>query len=99
MDLQILQILNNEGTIADSKEFCAAKQINHDEFVGHLKSLEADSMIKLVVKTKQVVKLSEEALSYVKSGASPEVAVFNNVPEEGILMKDLEVCCCTILKC
>lgn len=92
MDLHILKVLNEQSVIKDSRLYCQQNNINHDEFVGHIKSLEADLMISTKIHSIKINKLTDEGLEIVRQEISPEVLLFNQVPTEGkINSTDLEV--------
>eukprot|EP00759_Apiculatamorpha_spiralis_P015793 PhF_6_TR22342/c0_g1_i1/m.31634/K01889/FARSA, pheS; phenylalanyl-tRNA synthetase alpha chain len=70
----ILQYLNANGTIANSIDYAAANRLDHQEFVGAIKSLECDEYVTSQVTTSTTWVLTEEGNSVLRNG-SPECIV------------------------
>ena len=76
----LLQALEADGEIADSQQFCIDKLIEHDAFVGALKSLQARSMVESSSSKTDKVVLSDQAKEIIEKG-SPEARVWRAVPK------------------
>lgn len=85
----MLETLSKDGTIENSRDFASKHNLDYEQFVGVLKSLEfgAQKLIKTTVKEATVISLTKEAQGIVKNGATPEVKVFNIIPTSGSILK------------
>eukprot|EP00744_Colponema_vietnamica_P003335 GILI01005130.1.p1 GENE.GILI01005130.1~~GILI01005130.1.p1 ORF type:complete len:501 (+),score=192.52 GILI01005130.1:92-1594(+) len=90
MDDKVLQTVNAEGHIEDSGAFAKQNNVEHQEVVNVLKSLEGQMIISTTVNEHKSWVLTDEALSYVSNG-TPEAQVYNAVhPESGTPMAEIE---------
>jgi hypothetical protein len=89
MEELVLETLSKDGTIENSRDFASKHNLDYEQFVGVLKSLEfgAQKLIKTTVKEATVISLTKEAQDIVKNGAAPEVKVFNIIPASGRILK------------
>jgi hypothetical protein len=97
MDQLVLDTLQSKQIIENSREFARQNNFDHEEFVGILKSLEfgLEKLIKTSVKSAPTIKLTKEGETIAKNGVTPEVQVFNAVPETGFILKSaMKVCVC-----
>ena len=79
----ILSALSSEGsTIADTYDFAAAQNFDHNQVVGVSKSLEGDAYIALAELTTQFYVLQKEAADIVTNG-SQEVRVLDALVKAG----------------
>ena len=92
LKLEILQLLDASGEIANSQELCRERSWDHELFVGAVKSLHSKEMILADYEQRDCVRLTADGSSFLTLG-SHEYRVFQAVPEEGIFKKDLEVRC------
>eukprot|EP01095_Lingulamoeba_sp_RSL-Kostka_P011629 TRINITY_DN4491_c0_g1_i1.p1 TRINITY_DN4491_c0_g1~~TRINITY_DN4491_c0_g1_i1.p1 ORF type:complete len:406 (-),score=121.10 TRINITY_DN4491_c0_g1_i1:515-1732(-) len=87
----ILQYINENGSIEDSKALCDENNFDHEQFINNLKSLYAREMITYKQKSIQVYELTKEAQTYLDAGATPEIQLFNCAPfGETISESDLQ---------
>lgn len=86
---RLLQHLHDAGAIADSGEFASSINVDHNAFVGVLKSLLAYEMIATEDIDHFKYNLTPEAKGYLGVG-SPEVQVFNAVTPEGVPLADIK---------
>jgi len=89
-DLQsVLLTKLSTDIIEDSGEFANSVNADHNAVVSVLLSLSSRNIIKQTVKTRSLWQLTEEAQRYLREG-SVEFQVFQLVPADGILAKELE---------
>ncbi|EOA27005.1 hypothetical protein CARUB_v10023099mg [Capsella rubella] len=83
----ILGFLQNNEDIADSGQFAAEHNLNHDELVNVVKSLQAFRYIETQDIIRKTCVLTDEGKKYAAEG-SPEVQLFLAVPAEGSISID-----------
>ncbi|KAL0486192.1 phenylalanyl-tRS alpha subunit [Acrasis kona] len=80
----VLQSVNKDGSISNSREFASQNGVDHEKLVGVLNSLKLGAgMLELENKTESVFKLSKEGEKILSDKATPEVLVFNAIPSNG----------------
>ena len=89
---KLLQILEERGSIHDSKELADEWGMEHQQVVGFMKSLEARYMVESYIQERHIWQVSEEGQLLAKHG-SHEARVFGLVqkyPEVGVELPTLE---------
>ncbi len=76
--------------IPNSRDFAALLNTNHNDFVGSLKSLEADFYVESQTTECKFWNLTSEALYNVEHG-TPEFRLFQLIPKEGVNKDELSV--------
>jgi phenylalanyl-tRNA synthetase alpha chain len=77
----VLRALDRLGHIDDSGGFASELEIDHNDLVGVLKSLESYEFVSMNERRNSAYKLTDEGRSYVSAGASPEAQVFKAVAD------------------
>nr|WCZ58386.1 phenylalanine--tRNA ligase alpha subunit [Paratrimastix eleionoma] len=78
-----------QGDILDSTDFSVQHKLEHNDVVRVLKSLEQSSVVALSELTKEEWRLTQEG-EEIKTNGSHEVILFNHIPEDGKLQKEVE---------
>eukprot|EP00897_Mesotaenium_endlicherianum_P004012 jgi/Mesen1/3639/ME000020S03171 len=86
---RLLQALHSDREIADTGEWASSIGIDHASLVGPIKSLLAHEYIIAQDVNHQAWLLTAEAEQYAKAG-SPEVQVFEAIPQEGLAIDELK---------
>eukprot|EP01028_Stygiella_incarcerata_P012996 TRINITY_DN81027_c0_g1_i1.p1 TRINITY_DN81027_c0_g1~~TRINITY_DN81027_c0_g1_i1.p1 ORF type:complete len:555 (-),score=143.69 TRINITY_DN81027_c0_g1_i1:79-1575(-) len=84
---KILDTLESSGPIEDTEALAKSWCIEHEEFVGALKSLESLDMVVSSIKSRPDAKLTDEGKEILKEG-SPEFKVYTFVKEKAPVSDD-----------
>jgi phenylalanyl-tRNA synthetase alpha chain len=84
----VLTSLAKDGSIADTWDFAISVNVDHQLLIGVIKSLMVDSYVKDEPLSKSFWSLTEEGKEVSVKG-SPEVQVFEAVPDAGIAVGEL----------
>lgn len=79
----VLSELAKNSEIVDSFEFSRVHSVEHNELVGHLKSLSMDGFVVLNQLERKQWVLTSEGQDYLSHG-TPEFRLYQLIPEEGI---------------
>jgi len=85
----VLKLVQEHGTINNSRDLCNAEGWDHEQFVGVVKSLVSKNMLVEKKHTVEARTLTKEGKN-VKENGSPESNVYNAVSAEGTSKADLE---------
>jgi DNA-binding MarR family transcriptional regulator len=80
----LIEAVNASEKVDNSIEFAKSKNVDHQDVVGAIKTLEAAFYVTTDKKQYDVYELSKEGSELVAAGKTPEMALFLALTEEGV---------------
>lgn len=85
----LIEAINTSEKVDNSIGFAEKKNVDHQEVVRAIKTLEAAFYVTTEKKQNEIYELSKEGLEMVQCGKTPEMALFLALTEEGIETAEL----------